>query len=266
MTEHTGLTGRRVVVTRPAQQAGALLDGLRAAGAEPLFFPVVDILPLADTAPLHVLADKLGDYDFAFFVSANAVEQALAVIPRSRWPSALTMLTVGPGSARALQLAGFDNVILPAERFDSEGVLALPVMEATAIAGKRVLILRGDGGRELLAQTLAARGAQVDVHSCYRRCRANTDSTSLLTSFAAGALHAISFTSSEGASNFAAIVDGAIHEAGSVALSQRVLAATPCFVPHARIAEHLRSLGAQHIVLTDAGDAALIASLQHHFR
>jgi uroporphyrinogen-III synthase len=263
MAEHAALTGRRVVVTRPAQQAAALLDALRAASAEPLFFPVTEIAPLDDVTRLQALADTLANYALVFFVSANAIEQTLAVIPRARWPASVRIVTVGPGSARALYAQGFDDVILPESRFDSEGVLALPVMQAEAIADKRVLILRGDGGRELLAQTLAARGAKVDVLSCYQRCRADSDPAELLALFNAGGLSALSFTSSEGARNFVAILDK--HDEGTVA-AREMLAALPCFVPHPRIEAQLRLLGAQHIVLTGAGDAALVDSLEHHFR
>jgi uroporphyrinogen-III synthase len=270
MTERSGLAGRRIVVTRPAQQAAALLEALRAVDAEPLFFPVIEIVPLTDVSPLHALADKLSDYDFAFFVSANAVEQTLAIIPRGSWPASLRIVTVGPGSARALQSHGFDNVMLPASQFDSEGVLDLPALQTQAVAGKRVLILRGNGGRELLAQGLIERGARVDVQTCYQRRRAHTSPTALLQRFAAGELDAISFTSSEGARNFADLLNEDSHATGDHARDAKpgsaLLAALPCFVPHSRIEAHLRALGAQHIVLTGAGDAALIASLQHHFR
>jgi uroporphyrinogen-III synthase len=257
----SGLQGRCIVVTRPAQQATFLLEALRTAGAAPLYFPVIEIEALQDVASLQTLADRLSEYDLAFFVSSNAVAHALAAMPRMRWPDSVGIVTVGPGSARALHAQGFDDVMLPASQFDSEGVLDLPVMQGEVIRGKRVLILRGDGGRELLARTLCERGAHVDVHSCYRRQRANTDATDLLSRFDAGALDAISFTSSEGARNFVELIDR--EGAGR---AHAVLAATPCFVPHLRIAELLRALGAQQIVLTDAGDAALIASLEHYFR
>ncbi len=263
MTDGQGvgnLAGRCVVVTRPVQQAADLLDALRAAGAEPLFFPVIEIVPLADVAPLRAVANCLADYDIAFFVSANAVGQALDVLPREKWPASVRVATVGPGSARALQAHGFDEVMLPSSRFDSEGVLALPEMQAAAVADKRVLILRGDGGRELLAQTLRERGAVVDVQSCYQRRRVAADATDLLTRFAAGGLDAISFTSSEGARNFAEILDQ-----GSAGRASTVLAALPCFVPHPRIQEHLRALGAEQIVLTGAGNDALISALRNYF-
>jgi uroporphyrinogen-III synthase len=255
------LRGRCVVVTRPAQQAAALLDALRELGAEPLFFPVIEILPLTDATPLQALADRLADYAIAFFVSANAVDQALAVIPRAKWPASVRVATVGPGSARALQAHGFDDVMLPSSGFDSEAVLSMPAMQAATISGKRVLILRGDGGRELLADSLRQRGARVDVQTCYKRRQAVTDPSDLLARFDAGRLDALSFTSSEGARNFAEILDR--HDA---ARAGKVLATLPCFVPHPRIEEHLRTLGAQQIVLTGAGNAALISALSHYFR
>ena len=243
-----------------------MLDALREAGAVPLFFPVIDIVPLADTSDLRALAGRLGTYDIAFFVSANAVEQTLAVIPRAAWPASVRIATVGPGSARALQAQGFDEVMLPASRFDSEGVLDLPAMQAAAIGGKpggkRVLILRGNGGRELLAQVLAERGAQVDVVSTYQRRRAVTDPAELKARFAEDGLAAISFTSSEGVHNFADSLRG---DDGGSAMVSELFASLPCFVPHPRIAEVLRAEGAQHIVLTGAGDAALIDALKNHF-
>ncbi|MEC5384277.1 uroporphyrinogen-III synthase [Uliginosibacterium sp. H3] len=262
MAESRALAGRCVVVTRPAQQAEPLLEALRAAGAAPLFFPVIDIVPLADLSELQALANRLDHYDIAFFVSANAVEQTLAVIPRAAWPASVRIATVGPGSARALQAQGFGEIMLPASRFDSEGVLDLPGMQATAIAGKRVLVLRGNGGRELLAQTLVERGAQVDVVSTYERRRAATAPAELLTCFAADGLAAISFTSSEGAHNFVEHLRGA--EGGDVLVGE-LFRTLPCFVPHPRIAEVLRALGVQNIVLTGAGDAALIEALEKYF-
>ncbi|MDB5802521.1 MAG: uroporphyrinogen synthase [Rhodocyclales bacterium] len=264
MTEPFGigdLAGRCVVVTRPAQQAASLLDALRVAGAEPLFFPVIEIVPLADAAPLRALAAILADYDVAFFVSANAVEQTLAVLPPALWPASLRVVTVGPGSARALRAHGFEDVMLPSSSFDSEGVLAMAEMQPAAIAGKRVLILRGDGGRELLATGLRERGARVDVQGCYQRRPVAADPTDLLARFATKRLDALSFTSSEGARNFANVLDSASGAGGARAM----LAALPCFVPHPRIEEYLRSLGAQQLVLTGAGDAALILALRQYF-
>ncbi|GAA5162844.1 uroporphyrinogen-III synthase [Viridibacterium curvum] len=256
MPEARRLTGRRVVITRPAPQADGLIRLLQTVGAEPIFFPVIDILPLADTAPLAALADQLAQIDAAFFVSRNAVAQTLAVLPRERWPDSVAISTVGPGSAADLRAAGFADVLVPATQFDSEGVLALEVFSAAKIAGKRVLILRGDGGRELLAEVLQQRGAIVQVQPCYRRMPAQTDATALREAWRHGGIDALSFTSSEGARNFASLLG---EEAAAL------LASCACFVPHERIAQQLRGLGARSIRLTEAGDVGLVAALQEHF-
>src|SRR3990167_7545431 len=93
-------------------------------------------------------------------------------------PPALKIATVGQGSAKALHELGIAEVIAPAEHFDSEGLLALP--ELQNVAGWRVLILRGDGGRELLGDTLRARGATVEYAACYRRSKPQQDIAALI--------------------------------------------------------------------------------------
>ena len=164
------LAGRRVVVTRPAGHAAHLAALIRAAGGEPVLFPVLEILDAEDLQPLLALVERLDTFDLALFVSANAVDKALAlVLARRAWPAALRVATVGRGSARALERHGFAAVIAPSERFDSEALLDLP--ELKDVAGKRVVIFRGEGGRELLGDTLAARGATVEYAECYRRGR-----------------------------------------------------------------------------------------------
>lgn len=250
------LAGRGVVITRPQAQAGRLAQRLAAIGARTLVFPVIDIAPLDDITPLQALRARLVEFDYAFFVSANAVEHALVAMPKACWPAGLQVVTVGPGSAQALRAAGFAEVLLPAERFDSEGVLALPIFQPDRIRGRRVLVLRGDGGRELLAETLRERGAEVEQVSCYRRRCAATDPAPLTTALAAGALHALSLTSGEGAANFVAILGARAADA---------LARLPVFVPHPRIAERVRALGAAQVIETAAGDDGLVAALVAFF-
>ncbi|MFT4173743.1 MAG: uroporphyrinogen-III synthase [Rhodocyclaceae bacterium] len=250
------LAGRTIVVTRPREQAESLLRQVRAAGARAIDFAVIDIAPLEDAAPLHALAARLGDYDLAFFVSPNAVSHALSALPRPQWPPHLTIATVGPGSAKALREAGFDAVIVPTDRFDSESVLALPAFAEHAVRGRRIVILRGDGGRELLADTLRARGAQVDAVTCYRRRRATLDTAPLRTLWAAGELDALVFTSSEGVRYFAELLGA---EVGAI------LNETALFAPHPRIGEALAVHGAQHVILTGPGDEGILTALHKHF-
>lgn len=250
------LQGRGVLITRPAAQAASLAERLQSQGAQVWNFPTIDILPLEDDAPLRALGLRLASFDLAFFVSSNAVRQALAVLPRADWPATLRVATVGPGSAAALREAGFAYVIVPAERFDSEGVLALPEFAPQAVQGRRVLVLRGDGGRELFAETLRARGAEVEQVSCYRRRQPSGDVAPILAAWQAGQLHAISLTSSEGVDNFAALL-------GEPATA--LLAALPVFVPHERVAARARMQGAVRVICHAAGDDGMLAALVAFF-
>jgi uroporphyrinogen-III synthase len=111
---------------------------------------------------------ELDAYNGVFFISANAVRLGLDAVANywPQWPYRLSGYAVGHASAELLAEAGID-VLVPLERADSEGLLALPALQA--VQGKRFLLMRGVGGRELLRQELEARGARVDVIELYRR-------------------------------------------------------------------------------------------------
>jgi len=249
------LAGRRVVLTRPAGQAAHLAALIRAAGGEPVLFPALEILDATELQPVIALIDRLEAFDLAIFVSANAVDKALALVQARRaWPAGLRVATVGRGSERALKRHGFAAVIAPRERFDSEALLDLS--ELKAVAGKHVVIFRGDGGRELLGDTLAARGAAVEYAECYRRGRPTADTAPLLALWQRHELDAFTVTSSEGLAN--------LHDMLGVA-GRRCLQQTPLFAPHERIAAAARALGVETVVLTGAGDEGLVAGLASFF-
>ena len=121
------------------------------------------------------------------------------------------MLAPGPGTAEALAAAGIAGARIPATTFDSEGLLELP--ELADVRGKRVLILRGDGGREHLGDTLRARGAHVEGVSCYRRARPRSDTKGLGEAFRDGAIDIVTITSSEALDNLWAIADDSLRAA-----------------------------------------------------
>lgn len=248
------LAGRSIVVTRPAGQADGLCAALEALGAEPLCFPLLTIAPVADLAPLQVMARRLGEFSLAFFVSPNAVRFALdAMLPVAPWPAGLKVATVGKGSEAALAERGFTGVIAPSIGFDSESVLALPAFQADAVDGRRVLVLRGDGGRDLLGDTLTARGARVEYLTCYHRGGPADDPAPLVERARAGRLDALTLTSSEGVAHLLAL-PGA-----------EVLKTVPVFVPHPRIAAAAEEGGFARVVLTGPGDRGLIDGLAAHF-
>ena len=200
--------------------------------------------------------DALGEaieFDLAIFISPNAVERAMRLIrARRELPPGLKIAAIGGAGVRALAAHGVTGVIVPRERYDSEALLALPGITGA----RRVVIFRGEGGRELLGETLAARGASVEYAECYRRVRPSTDPAPLLAAWARGEVDAVTVTSSEGLHNLFEMV-GATGRA-------RVLA-TPLFAPHPRIAETARGLEVQAVVVTGPGDGGLLEGLVAYF-
>jgi len=240
-----------VLITRPARQSAGIAGRIAALGGRAVVFPAIVILPPSDGEALARAHSSLGGYDFAFFVSANAVEYG-APDPR-RWPPRLVAFAPGPGTAEALADLGIGPVRLPTTTFDSDGLLALP--ELAAVAGRRALIFRGESGREQLADALRARGAHVDHVACYRRAPPRSGAAGLAEAFADGRIDAVAITSSEGLDNLWALVDDATR-----ARWRRV----PTFVPHPRIAAHATELGLV-AVPTAGGDAGLLAGLLQWF-
>lgn len=251
MGESTGrdgpLAGLGILVTRPARQAGGFAEKLAALGAAPVVFPAIAILPPTDPEPLARVHAALADYDIAVFVSANAVEYGAP--DTRRWPPKLAAFAPGPGTAEALAAVGIGGARVPTTTFDSEGLLELP--ELSAVDGKRIVIFRGDGGREHLGDTLRARGATVDYVACYRRAAPQSGLAGLAEAFRAGRIDAVTITSSEGMDNLWTLADDALRAAWRK---------VPTFVPHPRIAARARALGLPAIE-TAGGDAGLVAGL-----
>lgn len=249
------LTGRGIVVTRPAAQSASLAAAISEAGGTPILFPTIEICDTADPTALDIALSRVAHYDWAFFVSPNAVEKVFA--RKMPWPGAIRVAAIGPGTVAALQRHGVSEVVMPQDRFDSEGLLALP--EFAVMRGVHCVVFRGNGGRELIATTLTARGATVDLVECYRRTvptNAAAETASLLVRWSRGEIDAVTFTSSEGARNFSALM-------GDTARAS--FTATPAFVPHARIADTARQIGFTDVVETGQADAGLLAALCERF-
>jgi uroporphyrinogen-III synthase len=253
MSAGAPLAGKTIVVTRPRAQGLPLAEAIAAAGGTPLFFPLLEISPAADPQPLQQALLRLVDYTFAVFISPNAVDYAVpAILARDSWPESLTPAAVGPGTVKALAALGIFGCIAPVERFDSEGLLALPELAPERVAERRIAIFRGDGGRELLAETLRQRGAVVDCVTCYRRAGPPDGVATLIAAWRAGKLDALTVSSSEGLRYLIDLLD---------VEGRNFLQKTPVFVPHARIAEVAEEMGLINIILTEGADTGILDGL-----
>jgi uroporphyrinogen-III synthase len=254
------LAGRNIVVTRPRAQAKELAAGIEAAGGNAILFPLLEIAPLPDNAPLDAAVGRLDEASLAIFISVNAVDFSVAAIrARRSWPSTLAVAAVGQGTARALRAEGFAEVILPPTQFDSEGLLALPELAASAVRGRLVLLFKGEGGRDLLAATLAERGGEVLPVPCYKRLPPVADSGMLRELFATDRLDAIVVSSSEAMRHLGKLLLDDV-PADGCEIGRRLLDQTLIVVPHPRIAEEAARF-CRRIQLTPPGDAGMLAGL-----
>jgi uroporphyrinogen-III synthase len=246
------LAGRGVLVTRPAHQAEGLCRLVEQAGGRPVRFPVLAIAGPGEADAVEARLHRLGDYQLLLFVSPNAVQWGMAFIERAGGlPAGLRLAVVGKASAAALKArCGRDPDLMPADGFDSEALLALP--ELQAVGDRRVLIVRGSGGRELIAETLRRRGAQVDYAEVYRRVRAETD-PALLGADPTASVHVAAVTSVEALDHLDALVGDRLRP---------WLHRLPLVVVSSRIAEaaHKRGFTGPIRVSREPGDAAVVAA------
>jgi uroporphyrinogen-III synthase len=196
------LTGCRILVTRPAHQAHGLTAAIEREGGEALGFPTIEIGPPSDPGVWEAMAPGLEALDWLIFISANAVERFARHLEASGrgWPAAPRFAAIGRKTAEALRQRGGPDPLVPAD-FRSESFLELPEMAADAVAGRRVLIISGEGGRELLPRTLSDRGAEVARLPVYARRAPDASPAPVAEALADGSLSAAVFTSPEGFTN-----------------------------------------------------------------
>jgi uroporphyrinogen-III synthase len=256
-----------IAVTRPIDQAKRLTALIEAAGGSSMLFPLIAIAPLEDYSAFEASIANIHEVDWAIFISTNAVQNAMPrlikklngfsqthaqanITTQNLHP--LKFAAIGPTTAEALMhqgsAIGLQNVLVPSVRFDSEALLNTPEMQA--IANQRVVIFRGVGGREVLAETLKKRGAHVTFTESYHRINPQTDDTLLARAVKQQACHALVITSSEAMRHLIQLT----HHADW-------LKSIPICVNHARIKEEASGLGLNISVAQAPGDEAMLACL-----
>ncbi|MDH5544828.1 MAG: uroporphyrinogen-III synthase [Gammaproteobacteria bacterium] len=247
------LTGLSVLVTRPEHQASAMRALIEIVGGKSILFPVLEIVDPDDLGPIQDTIRQLDKFDIAIFISPNAAEKALNLVRKTRqWPKTLSVAAVGKGSARTLKNLGILPDIFPSTKFNSEALLEMPQMQD--VAGKKIVIFRGEGGRELLAETLKSRGAEVIYAECYKRGKPKGDVSALMRAWARGGIDIITVTSNEGLSNLYDMVGQ---------LGRHWLQKTPLVVVSERAEVLAKELGFKSdiIIAPQASDDAIVESI-----
>ena len=200
--------GCRILITRPAHQSGPLLRAIEARGGQPLPFPTIVIGPPADDRPWRALANRFEEFDWLVFASANAVSAFADRLEADglAWPAGPGFAAIGAKTAGALREHTGKAVLTPPD-FRSESFLELPEMDAERVAGRRILLVRGEGGRELLPETLAGRGAEVVRLPVYARRAPAASPQPVREALARGELDAAVFTSPETFTNLLGLLD-----------------------------------------------------------
>jgi uroporphyrinogen-III synthase len=237
-----------IAITRPVEQAKKLSALISEAGGTAILFPLIAITPLNDYSQFDAVTSEIETYDWAIFISSNAVQNAMPRLTKQGIPSKLKFAAIGPVTSKELEKFGVNNVLSPKDRFDSESLLELA--EMTDVAGKKVMVVRGVGGRDVLAETLKTRGAQVSFAECYQRINPQTNCDLLAQLYAEKKLHGLVVTSSEAMRHLLDLA-GAADWLRNVTL----------FVNHARIAELPLQLGLKVLVADTLGDEAMLASV-----
>lgn len=248
------MSGWRLLLTRPAEECAALAQTLAGAGIQSSSLPLLEIEPCALAEHELYKVRQLDRYQAAIVVSKPAARALLALLSRLHLqPPQLAWFTVGAASAQVLSEQGLD-VSFPQDGDDSEALLALPELRQ-AIAGPaaRVLIVRGEGGREWLAERLAEQGASVDYLELYRRRLPRYPALALVRTIEGERLNGLVVSSGQGLEHLQQL-------AGA---DWPRLAQLPLFVPSPRVADQARAGGAQHVVdCRGASAAALLAAVQ----
>jgi len=164
------LNNKRILITRPNQQADHLSSLITNYGGISVKFPTVEIQPLSRTNELTECFNRIGRYNFIIFISRSAAKIAIEQFVKNvDLIKHIQLVAIGPSTAKELSSYNLKNIIFPLDDADTEGLLNLEEMQSDNVSDKNILIIRGIGGRQLLAKSLKERGAIVDYIEIYER-------------------------------------------------------------------------------------------------
>ncbi len=262
------LSGLRVLVTRPAQQAEPWCKLLQAEGAEALSVPLLELAPVTEPNQIRAIKNRILDFDLyqkAIFVSQNAVAYGMEWL-EDYWPqlpTGIEYFAVGAATARALAAFGVQATDA-AGAMNSETLLETEELKAERVANQRILIFRGLGGRPHLGEVLSARGAQLDYCELYQRLMPEGAASRLGKASMASAFEAhrqvVALHSGESLHNYQKALEQVNFENPGAA---EALANSILLVPGERVAQLARELGFNKIIQAEnATDTSMLAALK----
>lgn len=255
MSKQHDLSGLTVLLTRPSGRSDSLALAIRQRQGDVCELPLIEIEPEMDSAAREAIKSRilaLDQYDAAIFISGNAAQLGMEWIDRY-WPQlpvGLEAYAVGPGTAKTLR--HFDWPVHVSDRgVTSEDLLALPGLKQAQ--GKRIALFRGVGGRELIAETLRKRGAQVDYLELYRRHTPDYSQDVVSELIQRRNINAVVVTSAQ-------ILDVLLHCSRHNAESLRVI---PVLVPSERVRQRALDCGLNVVINAGgADDQTILDSLE----
>lgn len=258
MSSNKLLNGVDVLVTRPEHQAGNLVRLITEQGGNAVRFPTLAIVPQDNVHEIQETLASLDRFQWLVFISVNAVTMHHYYLDSGKINKlkSVRFAAIGRATAEALKSAGLPVDLVPENSYTSEALLAMP--ELQQINGQRFLIVRGEGGREELANVLRGRGAEVDYLDVYKRIVPNIESSGILllleqVLLEQEKLDVITITSGAALQNLLTLLGKEYHE---------LLFTIPLVVISDRIRQIAADIGFKRIVVTNnPSDAAILEAV-----
>ena len=197
----------KVLVTRPEQQAEALCESIEKLGCTAIRFPVIEIKQSGNQQAAKTVLSNINQYDMGIFISRNAVDWTLRLLgDKQSALDSLTLIAIGTATSERLEQTSSSQVITSSGA-NSETLLEIGALTTEEIRGKKIIIFRGEGGREHMAKTLRKRGAEVDYAEVYRRDCPEYGKDFIGELWTSNTLDAIVVTSNNGLENLFSLLD-----------------------------------------------------------